>query len=49
MSQENNPQFEIAEAMDFLTPEQRCDAIAEIMATIALRVIKADHEKNQNI
>lgn len=27
-------------AEDFLTPEQRLDAVAEILATIALRVIK---------
>ena len=30
--------------MDFLTPEQRLNAIAEILATIALRAVNSDHE-----
>ena len=29
---------------DFLTPEQRFDAVADILATIALRALKDDHE-----
>ncbi|BCM94110.1 hypothetical protein IAD21_06013 [Abditibacteriota bacterium] len=29
---------------DFLTPQQRLEAIAEILATIALRAVKQDHE-----
>ncbi len=31
---------------DFLTPEQRLDIVADILATIALRVIKQNHETN---
>jgi hypothetical protein len=31
---------------DFLTPEQRLDAVAEILATIALRAIREDHESH---
>ena len=33
--------------MDFLTTEQRVNAIAEILATIALRIVKSDHEQDQ--
>lgn len=33
--------------MDFLTPEQRRDAIADILSTIALRVIKERHEQDE--
>ena len=29
---------------DFLTPEQRLSAIADILATIALRAVMQDHE-----
>jgi hypothetical protein len=29
---------------EYLSPEQRFDAIAEILATIALRVLKQSHE-----
>ena len=29
---------------EYLLPEQRFDAIAEILATIALRVLKQSHE-----
>jgi len=29
---------------DFLTPEQRLNAVAEILATIALRSLNQDHE-----
>lgn len=32
------------EPMDFLTPEQRIDAIAEILSTIALRIVTKSHE-----
>ncbi len=31
---------------EFLTPEQRLETVADILATIALRVIKQNHEKN---
>ncbi len=37
-------QADPSRAEDFLTPEQRLDAIAEILATIALRAIKQDKE-----
>jgi hypothetical protein len=33
---------------EFLSPEQRWDAIAEILATTALRALKQPHEK-QNL
>ncbi len=29
---------------DFLSPQQRADAIAEILATIAVRIIRKRHE-----
>ncbi|MBV9867437.1 MAG: hypothetical protein JO316_18930 [Abitibacteriaceae bacterium] len=32
---------------DFLTPEQRYDAITDILATIALRALKQDHEDSE--
>jgi hypothetical protein len=39
-------------SMDFLTPEQRVNAVAGILATIALRIVKseeeADHEQDQD-
>ena len=35
---------ETTNEMDFLTPEQRLNAIAEILATIALRAINSSHE-----
>lgn len=31
---------------DFLTPEQRADAVAEILSTIALRILKQRHEQD---
>jgi hypothetical protein len=31
---------------EFLTPEQRADAIAEILTTIALRIMKQRHEQS---
>jgi hypothetical protein len=49
MSQDYNLQSEPVEALDFLTPEQRCQAVAEIMATITLRILKAEHEQDQSI
>lgn len=36
--------FQYVEADDGLTPEQRMDAIAEILATIALRVMRAEQQ-----
>ena len=36
--------LETSNAMDFLTPEQRLSAIAEILATIALRAVNSSHE-----
>ena len=32
------------EVSEFLSPEQRLDAIAEILATISLRALKVSHE-----
>lgn len=40
--QEDN--IETSNAMDFLTPEQRLNAIAEILTTIALRAVNSNHE-----
>ncbi len=34
------------EEAGFLTPEQRFEIVADILATIALRVIKQNHEEN---
>lgn len=48
MQTEPKQQAEQLEALDFLTSQQRTDAIAEILATIALRTIKAEHEQEQN-
>lgn len=31
---------------DYLTPEQRVKAVAEILATAALRILKDRHEKD---
>lgn len=41
-TQENEP-------MDFLTPEQRLDAIAEILGEIALRIVRQQHEQDENL
>jgi hypothetical protein len=30
---------------DFLTPEQRLEIVADVLSTIALRIIKKRHEK----
>ncbi len=35
--------------MDFLTPEQRLDAIAEILGEIALRIVRQQHEQDENL
>jgi hypothetical protein len=45
-SQTNNSSGEIQSQLpeDFLTPEQRSNAVAEILATIALRIAKDCHE-----
>lgn len=34
----------LSDEEDFLTPQQRTDAIAEILSTIALRIIRKRHE-----
>ncbi len=31
---------------EFLTPEQRFEIVADILATIALRIVKQNHEKD---
>lgn len=31
--------------MDFLTPQQRAEAIAEILSTIALRIMRQQHDE----
>jgi hypothetical protein len=41
----NNEQIEMAKATDFLTPAQRQEAIAQILATIALRILKVEDEQ----
>jgi hypothetical protein len=33
---------------DFLSPEQRSNAVAEILATIALRIAKTHHENQDS-
>lgn len=48
MSTDEQPQLE-AELMDFMTPEQRSQAIAEILSTIALRILKKRHEHNESL
>lgn len=35
-----------ASEAEYLTPEQRLEVVADILATIALRVIKQNHEKD---
>ena len=37
-----------ADETQFLTPEQRFEIVADILATIALRVVKQSHEKSQD-
>jgi len=34
---------------DFLTPEQRLDAIAEILGEIALRIVGQQHEQEEHL
>ena len=41
-----DPSANIEEDTDFLTPEQRITAIAEILATGALRILKERHEQD---
>jgi len=48
-SQMHNPPTEATVEMDFLTPEQRCDAIAAILADIAIRIVKAGHAKDKRL
>lgn len=36
--------LETMNEMDFLTPEQRLNAIAEILSKIALRAVNSSHE-----
>lgn len=36
-------------SLDFLTPEQRLDAIADILSTIALRIIRQRHEQDESL
>jgi len=31
---------------EFLTPEQRLEIVADILSTIALRIVKQNHEKD---
>ena len=38
--------LDVENSTDFLTPDQRIAAIAEILATGALRVLKERHEQN---
>lgn len=32
--------------IEFLTPEQRLEIVADILSTIALRIVKQNHEKD---
>lgn len=34
---------------DFLSPEQRLEAIAEILGEIAFTIVKKQHEQDQNL
>lgn len=34
--------------VEFLSPEQRLEIVADILADIALRVVKQSHEKSQD-
>lgn len=47
MSAEHDRQRDHVGNTDFLTPQQRLDAIADILATIALRAIREDDENQQ--
>ena len=46
MSQLQHDEKESLDEIQFLTPEQRFDIVADILATIALRVVKQNHEKD---
>jgi hypothetical protein len=48
MEQSASPIAEAIEASDFLTPEQRREAVAQILATVALRILKAEDEQAKN-
>jgi len=45
MQQTSNQQPELIEASEYLTPHQRSEVIADILATIALRILKAEHDQ----
>lgn len=34
---------------DFLTPEQRLDAIAEVLGEIALHIVRNEHEQDETL
>ncbi len=38
---------EKVQSTDFMTPEQRKEAIAQILATVGLRILKAEDEQDQ--
>ncbi len=46
MSQPQHQNKASTSEVEYLTPEQRLEAVADILATIALRVIKQNHEKD---
>lgn len=50
-SQEFSPTDEtsLPAPTEYLSPEQRADAIAEILATIALRALKQSHETTSSL
>jgi hypothetical protein len=46
-SKEPFDQDETSGFEDFLTPEQRLEAVAEILSAVTIRVIKKRHDQNQ--
>jgi len=46
MSQIPHQETESLDETQFLTPEQRFEIVADILATIALRVVTQNHEKD---
>ncbi len=43
------PEHSVETWNDFLTPEQRLEAIAEILGEIALNIVKQQHEQDQSL
>ena len=48
MSQIQEQEKQNLSEVEFLSPEQRLEVVADILADIALRVVKQSHEKSQD-